>query len=64
MDENYFGCLLCSLYMKKKYGSEPWLQNWLLSECVSVKDSLKNSIAKPLAKMMVSVFFSLKILCG
>ncbi|OMO75514.1 hypothetical protein COLO4_26054 [Corchorus olitorius] len=38
--------------MKKKYESEPWFQEKLLSQCVSVKDVLKFSITKPLETLL------------
>ncbi|OMP03014.1 hypothetical protein CCACVL1_02646 [Corchorus capsularis] len=38
--------------MKKKYESEPWFQERLLSKCVSVKDVLKFSITKPLETLL------------
>ncbi|PPR97605.1 hypothetical protein GOBAR_AA23066 [Gossypium barbadense] len=40
--------------MKKRYESEPWLQERLLSKCVSVKDVLKFAITKPLETLLES----------
>ncbi|XP_022769301.1 putative tRNA pseudouridine synthase Pus10 isoform X2 [Durio zibethinus] len=39
-------------HMKKKYESEPWFQERLLSKCVSVKDVLKFAITKPLETLL------------
>lgn len=39
-------------HMKKKYESEPWFQERLLSKCVSVKDVLKFAITKPLESLL------------
>ncbi|KAL4335431.1 hypothetical protein GQ457_07G027430 [Hibiscus cannabinus] len=38
--------------MKKRYESEPWFQERLLSKCVSVKDVLKFAITKPLETLL------------
>ncbi|MBA0866039.1 hypothetical protein Goshw_017403 [Gossypium schwendimanii] len=38
--------------MKKRYESEPWFQERLLSKCVSVKDVLKCAITKPLETLL------------
>ncbi|XP_021284347.1 putative tRNA pseudouridine synthase Pus10 [Herrania umbratica] len=38
--------------MKKKYESEPWFQERLLSKCHSVKDVLKFAITKPLETLL------------
>ncbi|KAK6245633.1 hypothetical protein SCA6_008723 [Theobroma cacao] len=39
-------------HMKKKYESEPWFQERLLSKCHSVKDVLKFAITKPLETLL------------
>ena len=44
----------CRLYMKRKYGSEPWFEGKSLSQSISAKDALKFSLAKPLETLLVS----------
>uniref|UniRef100_A0A2N9FLI3 tRNA pseudouridine(55) synthase n=1 Tax=Fagus sylvatica TaxID=28930 RepID=A0A2N9FLI3_FAGSY len=40
------------LYMKRKYGSEPWFEGKSLSQSISAKDALKFSLAKPLETLL------------
>ncbi|XVF35880.1 hypothetical protein REPUB_Repub19eG0009400 [Reevesia pubescens] len=47
--ENEFSLLS---YMKRKYESEPWFQEKLISKCVSVKDVLKFAMTKPLETLL------------
>lgn len=52
---SFFSPEFCRSHMKKKYESEPWFQERLLSKCVSVKDVLKFAITKPLESLLVSI---------
>lgn len=47
------------LYMKRKYGTEPWFQGGPFSQSISAKDALKFSLAKPLETLLVSIDFLL-----
>ncbi|XP_065628872.1 uncharacterized protein LOC112006749 isoform X2 [Quercus suber] len=40
------------LYMKRKYGTEPWFQGGPFSQSISAKDALKFSLAKPLETLL------------
>lgn len=41
------------LYVKRKYGTEPWFQGGPFSQSISVEDALKFSFAKPLETLLV-----------
>ncbi|XVF63583.1 hypothetical protein PTKIN_Ptkin09bG0098300 [Pterospermum kingtungense] len=50
--EIFFPPKFCRSHMRKKYESEPWFQERLLSNCISVKDVLKFAITKPLESLL------------
>ncbi|XP_038702737.1 tRNA pseudouridine synthase Pus10 isoform X2 [Tripterygium wilfordii] len=47
------------LDLKRKYGSEPWFQQWLLSERISAKDALKFAI-----ESLLETLFDVKLGSG